>query len=61
VEGFGTIVANGAVTLESMTYNSADTRRRLLDAASEEFSRHGLAGARVETIADKAKANKRAI
>jgi AcrR family transcriptional regulator len=44
-----------------MTYNSADTRRRLLDAAIEEFSRHGLAGARVETIADKAKANKRAI
>jgi AcrR family transcriptional regulator len=44
-----------------MTYNSADTRRRLLDAAIEEFSRHGLAGARVETIAGKAKANKRAI
>jgi AcrR family transcriptional regulator len=34
------------------------TRRRLLDAATEEFSRHGIAGARVDRIADAAQANK---
>jgi AcrR family transcriptional regulator len=51
----------GTVVLNAMAYNSADTRRRLLDAAIEEFSRHGLAGARVEAIAGNAKANKRAI
>jgi AcrR family transcriptional regulator len=37
------------------------TRRRLLDAAVSEFSRAGRAGARVDRIADAARANKRAI
>ncbi|GAA2074559.1 TetR family transcriptional regulator [Pseudolysinimonas kribbensis] len=44
-----------------MAYNSAETRRRLLEAAIEEFSAHGIAGARVETIARRARANKQAI
>jgi AcrR family transcriptional regulator len=34
-------------------------RRRILDAAKEEFAAHGLAGARVDRIATKAGANKR--
>ncbi|MFV0384818.1 TetR family transcriptional regulator [Paracoccus sp. (in: a-proteobacteria)] len=37
------------------------TRGRILAAAKREFSRLGLAGARVDTIADKARANKRMI
>jgi AcrR family transcriptional regulator len=37
------------------------TRQKILDAALEEFSRHGLGGARVERIAQRASANKRMI
>ncbi|MFC9969777.1 TetR/AcrR family transcriptional regulator [Spirillospora sp. NPDC127200] len=37
------------------------TRRRLLDAALEEFSAKGLAGARVQDIADRAGVNKQLI
>jgi AcrR family transcriptional regulator len=33
-------------------------RARLLDAAFEEFAQHGLAGARVDRIAEAAQANK---
>ena len=44
-----------------MPPDSTDTRRRLLDAAFEEFASHGLAGARVDRIAELAKANKRLI
>jgi AcrR family transcriptional regulator len=41
---------------------SADaTRTRILDAASEEFSTYGLAGARIDRIAEAAAANKRSI
>jgi AcrR family transcriptional regulator len=42
--------------------NSRDperTRRRILDAATEEFARFGLGGARVDRIARRAAANKR--
>jgi AcrR family transcriptional regulator len=35
------------------------TRGRILEAATEEFARHGLAGARVDRIARRARANKR--
>src|SRR5882762_378119 len=35
------------------------TRRRILDAATEEFARFGLGGARVDRIAARAGANKR--
>ncbi len=38
--------------------NSRDTRDRILDAATEEFARHGLAGARVDRVADRAGVNK---
>src|SRR5215470_5886548 len=34
-------------------------RRRILEAAKQEFAAHGLAGARVDRIAAKADANKR--
>ncbi len=34
------------------------TRRRILDAAAREFAEKGLAGARVDTIAERAKVNK---
>ena len=44
-----------------MPPDSTDTRRRLLDAAFEEFAAHGLAGARVDRIAELARANKRLI
>lgn len=35
------------------------TRKRILDAAKEEFARHGLGGARVDRIAERSGANKR--
>ena len=38
--------------------NAEATKRRILDAATREFSTHGLGGARVDTIAEKAHANK---
>lgn len=41
-----------------MPKDGSATRRRLLDAATAEFSRHGIAGARVDRIADTARANK---
>ncbi|MGL6209262.1 MAG: TetR/AcrR family transcriptional regulator [Paracoccaceae bacterium] len=37
------------------------TKARILDAAKKEFARNGLGGARVDVIADKARANKRMI
>jgi AcrR family transcriptional regulator len=37
------------------------TRQRVLDAATAEFARHGLAGARVDAIALRARANKQLI
>ncbi|MEV0199405.1 TetR family transcriptional regulator [Nonomuraea sp. NPDC050691] len=44
-----------------MSYDAEATRRRIFDAATDEFAAHGLAGARVERIAAAAKANKQAI
>ncbi len=44
-----------------MPPDSTDTRRRLLAAALDEFAEHGLAGARVDRIAERARANKRLI
>ncbi len=43
------------------TRNADATRARILAAAKSEFARLGLAGARVDEIADKANANKRMI
>jgi AcrR family transcriptional regulator len=39
-------------------YDAQATRRRLLDAAYEEFARYGLAGARVDRIGEAADSNK---
>ena len=44
-----------------MPPDSSDTKRRILAAACEEFATHGLAGARVDRIAETANANKRSI
>jgi AcrR family transcriptional regulator len=44
-----------------MPPDSTATKARLLDAAFEEFAQHGLAGARVDRIAEAAQANKRLI
>ena len=41
--------------------DSAKTRARLLEAATEEFAAHGIAGARVDRIAAAANANKQLI
>lgn len=41
--------------------DSAESKRRILDAASEEFAQCGFAGARVDRIAKNAKANKQLI
>jgi AcrR family transcriptional regulator len=46
------------VTIIGMPRDGSATRRRLLDAAAAEFSRSGIAGARVDRIADTAGANK---
>jgi AcrR family transcriptional regulator len=51
----------GAIIIHRMV-NSRDperTRQRILDAATEEFARYGLGGARVDRIAERAGANKR--
>ncbi|WP_017591610.1 TetR family transcriptional regulator [Nocardiopsis potens] len=44
-----------------MGYDAAATRARILEAATREFAEHGIAGARVDRIAESASANKRAI
>jgi AcrR family transcriptional regulator len=44
-----------------MPPDSTETRRRLLEAAEAEFARYGVAGARVDRIAEAAGANKRLI
>ncbi|MUN56018.1 TetR family transcriptional regulator [Kocuria koreensis] len=44
-----------------MPPNAADTKRRILDAARHEFAEHGLAGARVDRIAEAGNINKRSI
>ncbi len=44
-----------------MPRDSTATRARILAAAVEEFSAHGLAGARIDRIAEQAAANKRSI
>jgi AcrR family transcriptional regulator len=44
-----------------MARDSEDTRRRIFDAASAEFTMHGIAGARIDRIAAAAGANKQLI
>jgi AcrR family transcriptional regulator len=43
------------------TRDADATKARILEAAKAEFARLGLGGARVDEIADKARANKRMI
>ncbi len=43
----------------STTRNAGRTQAAILDAATHEFARHGLGGARVDSIAARAKTNKR--
>jgi AcrR family transcriptional regulator len=47
--------------MTKMPRNADATRTRILDAATEEFSAYGLAGARIDRIAETAAANKRSI
>lgn len=44
-----------------MPPDATDTKRRILVAAGDEFAQFGLAGARVDRIADRAGVNKRSI
>jgi len=46
---------------EAMPRDAGQTRKRILDAATVEFARKGLGGARVDAIAARAKSNKRMI
>src|SRR5258706_12564888 len=41
-----------------MARNAEDTKKRILAAATEEFTEHGIAGARVDRIAAAAHSNK---
>src|SRR2546428_10987492 len=50
-----------ASTTQGRPRNAESTKQRILAAASEEFSRHGFAGARIDRIAELAGANKRMI
>lgn len=47
--------------MRTMARDSAATRARILAAAIEEFGAYGLAGARIDRIAEAAQANKRSI
>lgn len=53
--------AAGDAEPKPRTRDADATRARILDAAKGEFARLGLGGARVDEIADKARANKRMI
>lgn len=44
-----------------MTRDSEETKRRLFQAATDEFTTHGIAGARIDRIAETAGANKQLI
>jgi hypothetical protein len=46
---------------DAMPRDAGQTRKRILDAATVEFARKGLGGARVDEIAARSKANKRMI
>ena len=46
---------------ETMPRDAEQTRKRILDAATVEFARKGLGGARVDEIATRSKSNKRMI
>ena len=47
--------------MSRMPPDATETKKRLMKAAIDEFARYGLAGARVDRIAENAPANKRSI
>lgn len=53
--------ADVAAVAKPRTRDAEATKARILEAAKREFARNGLGGARVDVIAEKAKANKRMI
>lgn len=58
----GWFVYNDGIADSGMTMGSSEeTRRRLLEAATAEFAANGIAGARVDRIAENAGCNKQAI
>jgi AcrR family transcriptional regulator len=61
--GLGLKKKSGAVAtkVKPKSRDAEATKARILAAAKREFAKNGLAGARVDRIADKAKANKRMI
>jgi len=50
-----------SVARKPRTRDAEATKARILDAAKREFAKNGLGGARVDVIAEKARANKRMI
>jgi AcrR family transcriptional regulator len=52
------LVSYGGGMTDAAPRDSAATRQRLVQAAGEEFTAHGIAGARVDRIASAARANK---
>ena len=46
------------MTEQPLTSRGAATYQRILDAATEEFAQHGIAGARIERIVTAARTNK---
>jgi AcrR family transcriptional regulator len=52
---------SGAVTRKTLPRDAELTRKRILAAATVEFARKGLGGARVDEIATRSKSNKRMI
>jgi AcrR family transcriptional regulator len=55
----GTSSGNPRVPAVRRTHDPAQTRRNILDVATREFAAMGLAGARVDTIAERTNATKR--
>jgi len=62
MERGGDVSRGGAGAVRKPRIRDAEaTRARILEAAKREFARNGLGGARVDVIAEKARANKRMI
>ena len=53
------VAGNEATRSRGRPRDAQATRERLLQAATDEFAAYGLAGARIDRIADRAEANKR--
>lgn len=61
VLGKDTPPLDDAAARKPRTRDAEATKARILDAAKREFAKNGLGGARVDVIAEKARANKRMI